>query len=928
MPGAEEHFVAVDKAIICRGLSRGYGSAPVLREVDMTVPWGALVAITGPSGSGKSTLLRILGGLDGEFSGSVICNGREICGAAVGALDAYRRDEVGFVFQELNLIDHLCALDNVALALVLKGVNEEEARREARKALGEVGLEDKAAHLPSALSGGERQRVAIARALAKRPAIILADEPTGSLDARTAAEIANLLMRLAHRGCAVVVVTHDRPLFEPLATQVITLDGKGTLSEAFSEGVPSVSCSSPRPPRASSELPPRPRRGLWADMRAMVPVAASHGRACFKRCAAAAAVCAVGVLGLGLMVALLVGMQTYSNVLQCRLLNSVPLTITPQLLAPSSEEDGAMAPSSEAEGDEPVAYGAASLLSDGTLERFQEARMAPGRAEALGVLERVLREECAAGELPGVQSIQPMYPYTNDVAVLKGDRWELLDPASLLPLAEGVAGEAAGQELDLAGAALGQDAFFKPLVSGKPEDLERAYGLVAGRYPESPTEIVLVARSDGTVSDALLVAAGLLAMPSLDEPATVTPEASELAPMLSAESEQVFSVSIEELFGLRLRLLEGCDEWVNEGGSWVQALPGTALFDEAVEQGISLSVVGLCVPRYPVDEKSEMSYFGYRPDLLDEVAAHVEASAAVGAQRAGELDVAGSTGGASAGSAFSHRLADLAEDYGLSAGKVGFLRALTDGEAALLARVAGTTAEAVEQGRWRPSSQQVASWRSLDDATFAGRVRAMLAAGSGSSAALDLYGPEDMEQLHVFVRTLDDWSAVSAVVGEFNDTRAQMGLALVEVVPSPDIDLMRQTLLVMDIILLALGALSFLVVFATTTSTMATFAVERRGEVGCLRSMGASRGQVMALFLIEAVVMGLAAWGVGSLGIVGCATLISDAVAEAIGWAGLITYTLPCAFAVLVITGLVSAVASVVPARRAAGADPLDVLCP
>ncbi len=196
-----------------RGLRKLYGSGEGLvravDDVDLDVVRGEMLAVMGPSGCGKSTLLHLLGGLDRPTAGELSLAGRRIDQLSERALAQLRRHEVGFVFQAYHLMDELTAQENIELPALLAGRAPREARRRARKLLDDVGLADRADHLPSALSGGQRQRVAIARALANEPLVVLADEPTGNLDSAATLEVLRLFEVLHSDGLTLVIVTHD-----------------------------------------------------------------------------------------------------------------------------------------------------------------------------------------------------------------------------------------------------------------------------------------------------------------------------------------------------------------------------------------------------------------------------------------------------------------------------------------------------------------------------------------------------------------------------------------------------------------------------------------------------------------------------------------------------------------------------------------------
>ena len=188
---------------------RGEGLVRAVDEVDLEVATGEALAVMGPSGCGKSTLLHLLGGLDRPSAGELWLAGRRIDRLSERALAQLRSHEVGFVFQAYHLMDELTAQENVELPALLAGRSPGEARRRARQLLDQVGLAERADHLPSGLSGGQRQRVAIARALANEPRLVLADEPTGNLDSTATLEVLRLFEALHAAGLTLVIVTHD-----------------------------------------------------------------------------------------------------------------------------------------------------------------------------------------------------------------------------------------------------------------------------------------------------------------------------------------------------------------------------------------------------------------------------------------------------------------------------------------------------------------------------------------------------------------------------------------------------------------------------------------------------------------------------------------------------------------------------------------------
>ncbi|MER7334811.1 MULTISPECIES: ABC transporter ATP-binding protein [unclassified Micromonospora] len=217
-----------DPVIELRGVTRRYDEGPpALHDVSLTVQPGESVAVLGPSGSGKSTLLNLLAGLDRPNAGTVAVTGTRLEKLGEAASARFRRAHVGLVFQFFNLLDDLTVLDNVLLPAQLAGAPARAAREHAARLLDSLGIARHAHAYPGRLSGGERQRVAVARALINRPALLLADEPTGALDTASGEDVRHLLDELHHSGQTIVLVTHDLRLAEACATRTIHLrDGR------------------------------------------------------------------------------------------------------------------------------------------------------------------------------------------------------------------------------------------------------------------------------------------------------------------------------------------------------------------------------------------------------------------------------------------------------------------------------------------------------------------------------------------------------------------------------------------------------------------------------------------------------------------------------------------------------------------------------
>lgn len=208
------------------GITKSFGSLHVLKGIDLTIDKGEVVSIVGPSGAGKTTLLQIMGTLDKPDSGRIVLNGTEVNRLKEKELSAFRNKEIGFVFQFHQLLPEFTALENVMIPALIQGVSASEAKKKAREMLDFLGLSERASHKPAELSGGEKQRVAVARALINHPAVVLADEPSGSLDTQNKIELHRLFFDLRDKlGQTFVIVTHDEELAAQTDRTIHMIDG-------------------------------------------------------------------------------------------------------------------------------------------------------------------------------------------------------------------------------------------------------------------------------------------------------------------------------------------------------------------------------------------------------------------------------------------------------------------------------------------------------------------------------------------------------------------------------------------------------------------------------------------------------------------------------------------------------------------------------
>ncbi|ACV23362.1 Macrolide export ATP-binding/permease protein MacB [Slackia heliotrinireducens] len=818
----------------CKGLTKRFrsGSCPVVALDDVTLAFalGTLTAVTGPSGCGKTTLLSVLVGLDRSFEGAVVVNGTEVTCDDAFDWDAYRRRVSGMVFQDFNLIDHLTAVENVEAALRLAGFGQtdEALHRQALSALDRAGVADVADRLPYELSGGQQQRVAVARTLARNPQVILADEPTGSLDADSADAIMGLLREAADRGSVVVVVTHDEHIAETYADTVVRLD-EGRV----------VACEHRKDVQTRTAEPSNVAGGLsfpssiWLAKRRMV--------ACKRRIVRTALACMIGFLGLGLFGNLLLGSVDYLRDLEQGIIMAYPLTVSDSAFA--AAENAALDSVSDAD-----AADAESIGVDGMLESAVDAANGvsgvPGMSRFLSYFQ--VSSANADVDLMGVVRDYGVTPliYRRDVT----GAFIQVNPSSLatrLGAADG-SDEAAA---DLFGTA----DMWSPLIWNGGDRAE-PYEVLAGRMPAAYDEIVLVTSANGTVSDYVLYAAGL-----------------EDAALLT--DGEVFTgidrMAYDDVLGVTFCAFAGSDAYDFDGNVWQDRSADAAYMESKQNDATVLTVVGVVRPASESDSVYVAGGFGYLQELEVQLIDRAWDSDIAHDQQA-RYDTDVFTGEAFGGQTVEGAAAAMMEGVRidrLSEAQLACVESLTDAQVSALReeypdQFDDQGALDLTDAQWdrladvSDSDFEQGIAEALDAAASSGYRANMAAIGAVDRSSPDsvAYYPDGLRPMEQSIEIIDRYNSQFC-----EDTWVPMSYA------DTALTLIRRRLLRLAALFACVGAVAVLVISSMVSSSTRDAAIERTHELAVLRSLGASPRHVEGLLVIESAAIGLVSAVVGVL---------------------------------------------------------------
>lgn len=894
MPRSAQTVDTLECRDITRHFSIGARDIAALNGVSLRFEPGTLTAVTGPSGCGKTTLLNVLAGLDTGYEGTVLAGGREASpGNPSFDWDSYRRDCVSVVFQDFNLIEHLTARENVEAALRLSShvLPTDSVAEAALAALERAGVGDVADHLPAELSGGQQQRVAVARALARAPQIVLADEPTGSLDAENAVAVMELLRDAADAGCTVVVVTHDVDLARAYADTIVRLDaGRVVEQESLASGVESRAArAAEQPASAETASTQATARQGGPSVRWFVR---RHMSACKAQVIRMGAACFLGFLFLGLFGNLLAGSADYLRDLEQGIITAYPLTVKASPAAAASFAAKSSALEEQAHDDEgfgvtksaQAAVDAASRAQGGSsMSRFLSYFTVSSGVDSVSLLGMVRGYEMVPlfyGTDPNGEFIS-VYPST--LAMRLG-----LSTAS---------DEAAGFADFDAG-----DLWRQLVVSDEfPNGM---YDVLAGRMPDSYNEVVLVTNANGNVSDYVLYAAGL----------------EDTAQLVGNSAATDDYRSFDSVIGTTFWAFAPSDGFAQEGDIWVDRSLDADYMAAKLDDAVQLTAVGVVKPSAESDTVYPLGGFGYLQDLQLKLISRAGDSAIAKDQNArtnvdvftGQpLDVEVVEGSAAA-------MMKGVDASRLTERELAFVAALTDEQVSQLRAAYPQLFD--EQGALDLTPLQWDQVAQVSDDTFERGITRAIANGapSGYAANMQTIGAVDAANpvaVRLYPRDLQAFDNAVQIIERYNAEFCDEGDVPVSYDDTARV-LIRRRLLRLGVLFVCIGIVAAAVVVTLVAASTRDAGISRMREIGVMRALGATPGFVSRLLVAESVAVGLVACVAGVAVAALLASPVNALLYEAVSIRGLMRSSLAGAALTVVCGTAITALAAATAARH------------
>ena len=860
---------------IVKNYDVGANTVHALKGVSIEFRPSEFVAILGQSGCGKTTLLNIVGGLDQYTSGDLIIRGKSTKNFKSKDWDTYRNHSVGFVFQSYNLIPHQTVLANVELALTLSGVKKAERRRRATEALQQVGLGDQLHKKPNQLSGGQMQRVAIARALVNDPEILLADEPTGALDSETSVQVMDLLKEIA-KNRLVIMVTHNPELAESYATRIVRLLDGNIIADSD-------------PYQGSEEIPQAaPGKEKKASMSALTAFSLSLSNLMTKkgRAIMTAFAGSIGIIGIALILSISTGINNYIDTMERDTLSSYPLTLEAQTMDLASLM-GSMKNPEEVENPNPN-----SIYSSNVMSGVMDMMFSSASTNNLTAFKHFI--ESGNSGLEDLTS-EIRYVYSTPLNIYKADTTNgiyQVNPSSVF----------ASLGMEQSSMMMSNMNVWNQL-SSNTELLDSQYEVLSGRMPNAWNEVVIIVDENNRIMDYTLYALGVLDMEELQEALLKKMQGEDVKIDTS-----IHEYSYSDFIGLNYKILPSTEYYkMDENGKWVDMSEDDLYLTTKINAAETVSIVGILRPLPDSAAGSGTGVIGYTGELMLHMIDKVNNSEIVKQQKADPtIDVL--TGLPFATDDDEVKIYTMAEIEAM----------ITSMDEATQAQITSAIAQMRQAGM---SDEQIAEYLS----------KKMIDASSKSTYEqnLTLLGVSDLDKptaINLYPKDFEAKDKIAKIIENYNADKSEDD----KIVYTDYVGLMMSSITTIinaiSYILISFVAISLIVSSIMIGIITNISVLERTKEIGILRAVGASKGDVSRVFNAETVIEGLAAGLVG-IGVTQLLIIPINLLIQKVFELNASATLTPLAALILIgLSVFLTFIAGLIPARSAAKKDPVVAL--
>ena len=860
-----------------------------LKGVSLSFRQNEFVAVLGPSGCGKTTLLNIIGGLDRYTQGDLIIKGRSTREYKDADWDSYRNHSVGFVFQSYNLIPHQTVLSNVELALTLGGVPAKERRRRAVQVLERVGLGDQLNKKPNEMSGGQMQRVAIARALVNDPEILLADEPTGALDSETSVQIMDVLKEIASDRL-VIMVTHNPELAAQYATRTIRLlDGRVTDDTMPFDGQDDMA----QPPARTGVTSMHFGTALHLSLNNLMT---KKGRTFMVALAGS-----IGIIGIALILSLSNGVNEYIKSVEEDTLAQSPLTIESETMNQSALLTAMMSASSGKD----IPHEEGRVYSSNVMGDLMSAMVSEVNANDLPSFKAYLDGSQEIADLTssiayeygstlriynrnavgGVQQVQPS-------TVI-----DTMTNSSMMSNANALASMSSMSSLSQMTSMYNMNVFFE--LAGANNQRHGNYELLAGHMPQKYDELLLVVGEDDDISDTTLYTLGLRDQSEVQQ---------LFMTLLTGSTVQTetISYSYDDLLNLTFTLVLPGNLYQEQGdGIYADISGDEAAISQALDQGVTLHIAGIARSSSNSMISSMMAGgVGYTHELVEYVVSANNETPAVKAQRA-HPDTDIFTGINFSGGVDMEPSMEMLETY---------LNSLPQEQQTAMRAMIGMMSEERILSMMRAEMA-----KQKTDATYESNLAKLNATNLDTPTQIKIY-PIDFESKQRIVDLIEQYNAQMQAAGHeegvirYTDYVGSLMSSVTTIVDTISYVLIAFVSISLVVSSIMIGIITYISV------------LERTKEIGILRAMGASKGDVSRVFTAETLIIGLVAGFLGVL-VTWLLTFPINALIHHLTQINAAAILPGGAAAILVaISMLLTILAGAIPSRMAAKKDPVVAL--